>query len=301
MGPKGDKGAVGEQGVKGDKGFIGPQGIQGPEGKTGPQGSTTLNTTQYNEIMDTIMSGLSNRLDNLILQNFFTSSENSLAKCGIPSATWRRIAYFDTTKGNTCPSGLRTISNTTIDQTACGKTVNMGCTALLFTTDGNYINVCRRTRGYQFESADAFGHKLDTDPIDSTHLDGIFFTYLSPRTHLWSYVAGYQEDLSGFPDSLADGPCSRANPTDNTNVPNYVQDKYYCESGFVDALHEDIAWEDPLWDGSGCNPGNQCCNRYGWFHREVPTTSDDIEVRWCADEDQGNEDVFTDQLEIWVM
>ena len=248
------------------------------------------------------MSGVSNRLDNLILQNFFTSSENSLAKCSIPSATWRRIAYFDTTKGNTCPSGLRTISNTTIDQVACGKTVNMGCTALLFTTDGNYINVCQRTGGYQFKSADAFGHKLDTDPIDSTYLDGISFTYGSPRTHLWSYIAGYQEDLSGFPDSLADCPCSRADPTDNTNVPNYAQDKYYCESGFVDALHGNIAWEDPLWDGSGCTlPGNKCCDRYGWFHQEVPTTSDDIEVRWCADEDQGNEDVFTDQLEIWVM
>ena len=304
VGPKGDRGTVGEQGVKGEKGSNGPQGIQGPKGETGPQGSTTLNTTEYNEIVNTIMSSVDGRLDNFVLQNFFTSSENSLAKCGIPSANWRRIGYFDTTKGDSCPSGLRTVSNSTNSQTACGRNVSIGCTSLLFTTDGNYTNVCGRTRGYQFGSADAFGHRLDTDPIDSAYLDGISFTYGSPRTHLWSFVAGHQEGLSSRPSSLTDCPCSRADPTDNTNVPSYVQDNYYCESGFVDALpfHGNLAWEDPLWDGSGCTlPGNQCCDRYGWFHQEVPTTSDDIEVRWCSDEPQGNEDVFTDQLEIWVM
>ena len=187
--------------------------------------------------MNEILSALDGRLDNLILQNVFTSSENSLAKCGIPSATWRRIAYFDTTKGDPCPSGLRTVSNTTTNQMACGRNVNMGCTSLLFTTDGNYINVCGSTRGYQFGSADAFGHVLDTDPIDSAYLDGISFTYGSPRVHLWSYVVGHQEDLQTV--SLADCPCARGN---YRNVPKYVQNNFYCESGFVDALHRDIPW-----------------------------------------------------------
>ena len=236
-----------------------------------------------------------------ILLAEFEKLKNTLTdktKCGL-LGNWRRIAYFDTTKGEPCPSSLRTVSNTTTNQTACGRNVSIGCTSLVFTTDGNYTNVCGRTRGYQYRTPDAFGHVLDNDTIDSAYLDGISITYGSPRTHLWSYIAGYQEDFSVF---LAVCPCSRANPTDNTNVPNYVQEKYYCETGFVDALHKKIAWEDPLWDGSGCIlPGNKCCDRYGWFHREVPATYDDIEVRWCADEDQGNEDVFTDQLEIWVM
>ena len=48
-------------------------------------------------------------------------------------------------------------------------------------------------------------------------------------------------------------------------------------------------------------PGNQCCNRYGWFHRNVALSSDDIKVRWCSDGSITGEDVVTDQLEILVM
>ena len=248
-GPKGDKGDRGDtgrdgrdgiQGVPGrtgDKGSVGPVGSKGEKGSVGPQGFIMLNTTQYNDIVNEILSALDGRLDNLILQNFFTSSENSLAKCGIPSATWRRIAYFDTTKGDPCPSGLRTVSNTTTNQMACGRNVNTGCTSLHFITEGNYTNVCGRTRGYQFGSADAFGNVLDTDPIDSAYLDGISFTYGSPRMHLWSFVVGHQEDLQTV--SLADCPCARGN---YSNVPSYVQNDFYCESGFVDALHRDIAY-----------------------------------------------------------
>ena len=61
-------------------------------------------------------------------------------------------------------------------------------------------------------------------------------------------------------------------------------------------------WEDPLWDGQRChNSGNQCCNRYGWFHREVQASSEYIELRICADQTYTNEDIPIDQFEIWVM
>ena len=61
-------------------------------------------------------------------------------------------------------------------------------------------------------------------------------------------------------------------------------------------------WTDPLWDGAGCKAdGNKCCDEYGWFHRSNLSTSDDIEVRWCGNEDRGNEDALTDLVEIWVL
>ena len=41
--------------------------------------------------------------------------------------------------------------------------------------------------------------------------------------------------------------------------------------------------------------------RYGWFHHSVALSSDDIKVRWCSDAGIADEDVITDQLEIWVM
>ena len=63
-----------------------------------------------------------------------------------------------------------------------------------------------------------------------------------------------------------------------------------------------IAWEDPLWDGAGCvTPGNTCCQRHGWFHKQVNLTSDSIEVRWCADSERSDEDIFTELVEIWVL
>ena len=38
-----------------------------------------------------------------------------------------------------------------------------------------------------------------------------------------------------------------------------------------------------------------------WFHRTLNAAStDDIEVRWCHDEDAGNEDVGVDLLELYV-
>ena len=229
---------------------------------------------------------------NILNSKFYTT------KCG-KYGNWTRIAYFDTTRGDSCPTGLRTVKNTSTRQTACGRTANGRCTSLQFSPNGIYTNVCGRVRGYQYYQPEAF--ETGTNSIDSHYLHGISITHGMPRTHLWSYVAGYPEQHSSTNFRC---PCARPDPTDRSGVPSFVGEDFYCESGFSGSNYEDrIAWEDPLWDGQGCfASGNQCCNRYGWFHREIPATSDNIEVRWCADARYtSNEDILTDQLEIWVM
>ena len=48
---------------------------------------------------------------------------------------------------------------------------------------------------------------------------------------------------------------------------------------------------------------NTCCdwNSPPWFRKEIsPPTSDDIEMRLCASEDRGNEDINFETLEIYV-
>ena len=43
--------------------------------------------------------------------------------------------------------------------------------------------------------------------------------------------------------------------------------------------------DDPLWDGAGCGPNNDCCtlNNPPWFHKQLPSaTADDIEMRLCC-------------------
>ena len=294
-GRDGIQGVPGRTGDKGDRGDIGPTGSKGDPASTilteedlnrvSDNVTAKINELIIAELLDTIQTlneTLTDRLLQLELQVFVTV-------CNITSANWRRIAYFDTTQGDSCPTDLRTVTNTTSSQTACGRTADPGCTSLQFSPDGNYTNVCGKMRGYQHGSPDGF--YTGTDFINSTYIDGISITHGNPRSHLWSYVAA------------GSCPCARSDPTDRSDVPSFVGKDFYCESGFPTGTYEGrIAWEDPLWDGQGCvTPGNQCCNRYGWFHREIPTTFDNIEVRWCANQGQSNEDVFTDQLEIWVM
>ena len=329
VGPRGSRGPPGHEGPEGPEGLRGQIGHPGPRGLQGEPGDTVLNDEEFDRVtkglhnsifsnvstsvskaidtvqqkilslnitlLDTMMSELRamNETLNILNSKFYSLS----LKCGI-FGYWRTIAHFDTTVGDSCPTGLRTVKNTSTKQTACGRTVNRGCTSLQFLANGTYTNVCGRVRGYQYYRPESF--YTGTNSIDSPYLHGVSITHGTPRTHLWSYVAGLTEQYSTISYRC---PCARPDPTDRSGVPSFVGEHFYCESGFSGSNYENkIAWEDPLWDGQGCfASGNQCCNRYGWFHREIPTTSDNIEVRWCAEYILDDEDVLTDQLEIWVM
>ena len=114
--------------------------------------------------------------------------------------------------------------------------------------------------------------------IDDAYVDGLSITRGSPRQHIWSYAAGT-------------GGCRCVNGSE----PTFVGNDYYCEWGTMSKAGERLAWGDPLWDGEHCTT---CCQG-PWFHKEVPPTTDNIEVRWCCD--QGDEDFYTDIVEIWVL
>ena len=134
--------------------------------------------------------------------------------------------------------------------------------------------------------------------IDQVYIDGLSITNGSPRQHLWTYVVSLQESYIYFTQN-----CPRdQSPYNFRNVPSFVGDHFNCETGFTTSYRQYTAWSDPLWDGAGCVADRaHSCDRYGWFHREIEPTQDDIEVRWCADENRNNENVFTDRLEIWVL
>ena len=328
MGPQGMKGAIGSKGQKGVRGIqgipgpvgapglegpIGSSGRPGPEGARGPQGraglpgprgpqgepgDTVLTEDEFTRVTRTVHSSVFTDL-NATFANKLQLIEDSLSKlhmrqvqCG-RSGHGRRIAYFDTTSGDSCPSALRTVRNTTstTSKTACGRRIySYGCTSLNFTSGGKYTNVCGKVRGYQYYDAEPFNFLS----IDSPYLTGVSVTHGSPRRHLWSYIVGKSEQSYSYRC-----PCSKRIRDGESSVPSFIGEHFYCESGFVTASENRIAWEDPLWDGEGCYAQNNlCCQHFGWFHRHIASTSDNIEVRWCADSQY--EDVFTDQLEIWV-
>ena len=152
-------------------------------------------------------------------------------------------------------------------------------------------------KGYQDRSPDGFGPYFSGhSTIDTFYVDGISITHGSPRKHLWTYANGVSEL---YVNQLYRCPCVGTNP----NVPTFVGENVCCESGYSGSTFQNrVAWEDPLWDGQNCvAPGNKCCERYGWFHRDVSSSTDDIELRICSDQAISNEDTLINHYEFWVM
>jgi hypothetical protein len=90
--------------------------------------------------------------------------------------------------------------------------------------------------------------------------------------------------------------------------PAFVGNNYFCESRNPLTSFENTNifryTDDPLWDGERCE--GQCCNSANyssppWFSVTLPVaTSEDIEVRICANQRTGDEDVAIGLLEIYV-
>ena len=334
VGPKGSQGERGDQGVKGAQGVRGlsglpgapaagergepgnpgNQGPQGPRGVPGLPGDTQLTEAER----DIILSNLTAVLDNLVKERTAElesalycyrgqcgecSNRSISTLCGV-RGPWRRVAHINMSEeGAVCPPGLREASNETLGIKACGRSVR--CSSVDFPTGmSSYTQICGIVRGYQHGSNNAFGPSTyfpNLANLDSPYVDGISITRGSPRQHVWTYAARTTESDGGF------CPCAN-NPNVRSEVPDFVGDDYYCESGFVNPPSDGIynlrptSWNDPLWDGEGCTiPENRCCDRYGWFHKSVSCTTDNIEVRWCGNGPISGENVFTDLVEIWVL
>ena len=255
VGPRGNRGPPGHEGPEGPIGSPGPAGHPGLIGLPGEPGDTVLDDEELDRVIKTVHNSLLGNVSTTVSEaidtvqqkieslnitvlnsvmselrvmnetlNILNSNFYNLSKCGVLT-NGRRIAYFDTTRGGSCPNGLRTVTNTSTKQTACGRTVNRGCTSLQFSPNGAYTNVCGRVRGYQYYYPEAFNS--GTNSIDSHYLEGISITHGTPRTHIWSYVAGLTE-LSHTNHRC---PCARSDPTDRYLVPSFVGEDFYCESG----------------------------------------------------------------------
>ena len=340
-GKKGPRGESGPEGSMGSEGKMGPEGPAGPPGETGPAGqkgpqgepgNSQVTDDELNRITNNVQEAvlirvnkeiaaavkeLSDQLEALnatlqaqletVCDKCNVADTSQPTKCGKPG-NWRRVAFLDTGKGDTCPTGLTTkVNPKNKTQKACGRTIDIGCNSVFFNTDGEYTDVCGRVGGYQFGLTEAFEpnqYKAPKPTIEDTYVDGISITYGSPRKHLWTYAAGVAETGYG----VFQCPCSY--PDYNMAlVPDFVGNDYYCESAQDNAImvfgHDTIPkidWDDSLWDGKGCTASqNKCCESFGWFHREIPQTSEDIEVRICDDHDSANSDVLLSEVEIWVM
>ena len=121
-------------------------------------------------------------------------------------------------------------------------------------------------------------------------------THGHPRQHVWTFTSAH--------DEVTNTACPCIHPSQHFGVviPSFVGDDYYCETGSRTRGEQRYYFEDPLWDGEGCEGESECCDRGGpSFCKQLPQpTQEDIELRVCRDEQRNNEDIVLEQIELYI-
>ncbi len=138
--------------------------------------------------------------------------------------------------------------------------------------------------------------------LESWYIDGVSLTHGPPgsRTHVWSFVNAYYEIVKNNWKC----PCMLSNSSLwPYSVPAFVGNNYFCATGSTYSPGNNFLTDDPLWDGEGCTGVKTCCqfNHPPWFCRTLPEpTTEDLEVRICADQSTSNENTFISNIELYV-
>ena len=230
---------------------------------------------------------------------------NMERECGGTTGGWMRVADIDMRRSsNTCPSGLKTLRVSS--KRLCSMSISGGgcSSATLSVQNLRYSQVCGKIIGYQQKSPDAFlpYRRNSRLTIDDGYVDGIILTHgHTPRKHIWTFAAALHEHYSWWHNVC---PCTNRNNPDNNPVPPFIGNQYFCDTGSSNHWQLTFYRDDPLWDGHGCGSKSTCCslNSPPWFCTQLPQpTTDDIEIRLCADQDRGDEDITFEQIELYVM
>ena len=229
---------------------------------------------------------------NRVVKTVYCDMQSTL--CG-PKKGWMQVAELDmTVAGSKCPSGLD--EGMYGSKKLCGNRAS-GCKSTTINTFGvPYTEVCGYVAGFQYKTPNAFHGK--SARIDSTYLDGISITHGTPRKHIWSFAAGDSSDLARHLEC----PC---NVGGVDNVPTFVNDNWYCESGNpTNKILYQFFPNDVLWDGKQCTGKEPpCCKSpfLPYFHTDVEgVATDSIEMRICHDESFSNEDVPIESYQFLV-
>ena len=237
----------------------------------------------------------------LSLLNISSESQPPCA-CGGPGQ-WTRIAHLNMSDpSQQCPSNWNTI---TTPVRGCYSLNNYGCRSALFPSNGqSYSQVCGRANAYQRGRPVGFFPNFVYDyELEEYYVDGVSLTHGAGESqqHIWTFVAALFETGSS---PVFTCPCSNINVSWPYEVPEFVGDDYFCDSGNSGTdipARNTVFADDPLWDGEGCGPTSTCCefNNPPWFCTTLPQpTTDDIEVRICGGYYYSDYSTILDYLEI---
>ena len=264
-----------------------------PEQVLQGDGSQTCPSEEQREIL---RNEIRNATRSLLGESVVPILQGDTFSCG-GSTGWKRVAYLNMSDSSQqCPSVWQEIIT---PFRVCGRrSTGASCEGLTYSTGSEqYDQVCGRIIGYQRATPDTFHGSSRS--IDNIYLDGISVTYGSPRQHVWSFAGGFDER-----HTTVACPCVTGSTSGN-HIPSFVGQNYFCESGITQWDGQHIFWPngDPLWDGQGCGPTSACCtfNSPPWFNVQLSSpTTDNIEVRICGNEGNGNEDTPIQLMELYV-
>ena len=208
--------------------------------------------------------------------------------------TFKHVYSLDMAdSGQSCPKSFKL--HTYGSKRVCGRAVGPGCASIAVPVNGqSYTEIRGRVIGYQYASTDGFDPG-NTD-IDGVYVDGVSISHgNNPRKHVWTLGSGM---LSYSTRSTTCPGTGYGHPQ-----PAFVGNNYFCTSGNNAASGwESRFYDTPLWSTITGNC-NHCNSRNGvpYFCRKLSqTTSEDLEIRVCANQDLGDEDIQIEAIELYI-
>ncbi len=209
---------------------------------------------------------------------------------------WMRVTQLDMTDPRSqCPDAFYAAEHN--NKTLCATTYSgAGCQPVHYSTGGvQYNNVCGRIIAYQK------GHTNGIHSRDFTrnYVNGVSLSHgpNNNKHHIWTFTAMLDET------SRNGCPCNNQGYA----PPSFVGLNYFCDTGtkkyqnYYDNFR--VFTDNPLWDGAGCGPNNECCtfNTPPWFYRKLHyKTSDNIEMRVCRNGDILSEDILIEKIDLYI-
>ena len=216
---------------------------------------------------------------------------------------WMRVAYLNISDlTEECPPGFRLYDENGVR--ACGRPESSPadyCQSVKFPSYNiSYSQVCGRVTGYQYGSPNAIDPRGQINNLNGAYIDGVSLTRGNPRQHIWTFMAGLQENAFSQ-NGQYECPCA---PNSPATPQSFVGNDYFCESGCPGHWEVNVFYTDPLWDGKQCGQIEKpCCQAPGipWFHKTFNfSTTDYIELRVCGNQDVTDEDVPVGFYDIYV-
>ena len=154
---------------------------------------------------------------NMIAIAIALSRGDLISSCVGMDGIWKRIASFNITAGDDCPSPWVKSSHNGVSFCIPASTA-AGCYSVNYSTNGmSYQRVCGRASGYQKGSTDAFTRLTN----DFDYFEGLSITHGSPRQHIWTYAVGLT-DSGTSPGVVFNCPC--ASPAYRGSCPQILWD-----------------------------------------------------------------------------